>query len=226
MVGSSLPFQYFLHIIRIFSYHYTLRRHLKLSPSLIPPFTRDGNDGPWSSFNISIGTPPQTVRLLISTSTTQSLAILPDACTTPNSSDSYDCVSQRGGLFDPDKSVTWVDQGNHTLELERNLGYNDNGDFGFDNIILGPPGSASIQLSNQSVVGVASEDFYIGVLGLRPTFANSGANPDYSITSLMTTLKSKNLIPSLSWSYTAGAYHESFCKNISFPNFYRLLMMV
>lgn len=74
-------------------------------PLVIPPSQSwDGNDGPWSSFFIRVGTPAQSLRVLISTASNQPLVVLPEGC---SSTDPSDCASNRGGIFNPNASSTW-----------------------------------------------------------------------------------------------------------------------
>lgn len=66
---------------------------------------REGNDGLWSTFFLSIGSPFQTVSVLVSTASNQQLAILPAGC---NSSCVIEnCVESRGGTFNANGSSTW-----------------------------------------------------------------------------------------------------------------------
>jgi hypothetical protein len=72
----------------------------------LTPF-RDGIDGPWSSFDLSIGGPAQTVRVLISTSSNQPWVVLPEGCP---SSARADCANSRGDIYSPGTSAskpTW-----------------------------------------------------------------------------------------------------------------------
>ena len=124
--------------------------------------------------------------------------MLPDGC------DTSDCQTARG-IFHPNQSSTWTDIGDFTLGSEMNLGINDGGDFGFDNLTLGPPGSGAPNIEHQVIVGVVAQDFFTGSLGLRPVATNF-SNFDNPIPSLLQTLKTAQIIPSLSWSYTAGSY--------------------
>jgi hypothetical protein len=64
---------------------------------------RDGNDGPWSSFVLRVGSPPQTVRVLISTASNQPWVVLPDGCSCAPA----DCSEKRGEIFHTDKSSSW-----------------------------------------------------------------------------------------------------------------------
>lgn len=118
------------------------------------------------------------------------------------------CTASRGGLFNSSQSNSWVLRGDYPLGLERNLGYDDSGTFGLDTISLGfSNDNGGPTLKSQVVTGIATEHYYVGRFGLSiqgthfPTF--NAAKPSY-----LTTLKSKGLIPSLSWAYTAGAKYR------------------
>jgi hypothetical protein len=63
----------------------------------------DGNDGPWSSFFLRAGTPPQTVRVLVSTANNQPLVVVDQGC---GPTDPLDCGNSRGGLFQTNASST------------------------------------------------------------------------------------------------------------------------
>ncbi|MCJ1384348.1 hypothetical protein MMC17_007464 [Xylographa soralifera] len=164
----------------------------------------DGNDGPWSSFALSVGTPPQTVHVLISTTAPQPWVVVPAGCT---QEDPQSCGSSRGGLFYSNESTTWDDAGLYALDTELNLGYNGNGDFGFDTITLGYPGSGVPVVEHQILAGIAAKDFYIATWGIapRPTNLTELWN---STESLISTLKRSHQIPSLSYGYTAGAKYR------------------
>jgi hypothetical protein len=95
--------------------------------------------------------------------------------------------------------------------MDTNLGFNTNALFGSDTVILGnrQQQNSVITLSSQSVAGVASKDWFLGVLGLntRPSqFSTNGP----LLPSLLETLKNQSLIPSLSYSYTAGASYRTW----------------
>ena len=93
------------------------------------------------------------------------------------------------------------------LHFESNLGLEGNGDFGLDTLSLGIPGTGAPIVKQQVVAGIAAKDFYIGNFGLgpEPTNLTTLNNPQQS---LLSTLKEQNLIPSLSWAYTAGARYR------------------
>ena len=58
-------------------------------------------------------------------------------------------------------------------------------------------------LDQQIVAGIATKNFYLGVFGLNPRPTNF-TNYNHPVSSFMSNLKEADLIPSLSWSYTAG----------------------
>ena len=180
--------------------------HSSPAPIVIPPSQDfDGNDGPWSSFYIEIGSPPQDVKVLISTAGYQTWAVVPQGCTV---SDPSDCATSRGGQFIPSQSSTWKYNnasvnGTFTLGLETNLDYSGNGNYGYDTIVLGYQGSNGPSLQQQIVAGIATKEFFLGIFGLNPRPTNFTTLND-PIPSYMTTLKDRSLIPSLSWAYTAG----------------------
>ncbi|MCJ1395711.1 hypothetical protein MMC18_008597 [Xylographa bjoerkii] len=178
--------------------------------SVAPSQYWDGDDGSWSSFAIQVGSPPQDVRVLISSSGSALWVVLPAGCI---DTDPSDCPNNRGFTFYQNNSSTWIDKGLFTLLLaaEEPLGvYEDeNSDVGIDNITLGWQGSQGPSLSQQLVAGIATKDFYLGLLGLtnRP-YNVSSFNNEFS--SPLVALRNNSQIPSLSWSYTAGAsYREN-----------------
>lgn len=165
----------------------------------------DGPDGPWSSFAIQVGTPPQTVKVLISTASDQTWVVLPQGCT---SRDPSNCNTSRGGFFEPNQSHTWVPNnlstdGIFSSGLESNLGYFSNAQYGYDTVTLGWQGSGGPSLQHQVVAGIATKDFYLGLFGVNPRPINF-TDFDNSFPSFMSDLKKKALIPSVSYAYTSG----------------------
>ena len=176
--------------------------------SILPTQDFDGNDGPWSSFPIEIGTPPQTVRVLVSTASSQTWAVNPQGCL---SSDSTDCAVSRGGLFNSNDSSSWrlnndVHDGLYPLVLEEHLNVTGNGtvgEYGTDTVALGGPGSGELKLDQQIVASIATKDYYLGFFGLSPK-PLALPSTTTQIPSFLSNLNESRLIPSLSWSYTAG----------------------
>lgn len=166
---------------------------------------RDGNDGPWSTFAIRVGNPPQPLRVLASTTVAETWVVLNQGCT---SNDGSKCANARGNLFNQNISSTWDDHGLFELGVELNLDYNnfDNGDYGLDTLALGYTGSGGLSLDQQVVAGIATKDFYLGSLGLAPwpvNFTLRESSPSY-----LSNLKNQSKIPSLSFGYSAGAAYR------------------
>ncbi|KAL9580872.1 MAG: hypothetical protein Q9203_006129 [Teloschistes exilis] len=191
---------------------------MEIAPVVVSPSQAwDGNDGPWSTFALGFGTPPQYVRVLVSTTCPQPWAIDPLGCTTaPN------CANRRGNLFYKNSSSTWQDKGLYGLDEELNLGYGGNGNFGLDSMTLGYPGSNALTIDNQLLATVATEDFYLATWGIAPRPTNLTKSGQNSVTfatedaypSLLTTMKQQAKIPSIAYGYTAGARYST-CLSIS-----------
>ena len=168
-------------------------------------YARDGNDGPWSSFTVQVGSPSQNVRVLISSSGSSLWTVVPDGCT---KNDAFNCAELRGRVFNPNASSTWTDKGLFSLPFlaEQSLGYTGNGQFGFDTITLGLQGSGGPKLDHQVIAGFATKDVYTGMLGMtsRGTNFTDFNNPEPSI---LTSLRNQGKIASSTWSYTAGAQY-------------------
>lgn len=164
---------------------------------------RDGPDGPWSTFAIRVGTPEQTLRVLVSTASPQTWVVLEKGCLPGDDL----CTDARGGIFYPENSTTWVQQGDsfYKLQLEQNLvNSSANGLFGNDTIGLSLQGSGGPTLKDQVLGGVGAEQYYLGLFGVNPKPTNYSALGDGQA-SYMTSLKDQKLIPSVSFSYSAGA---------------------
>ncbi|KAK0644109.1 aspartic peptidase domain-containing protein [Cercophora newfieldiana] len=173
----------------------------------------EGNDGPWSTFDVRVGTPEQYIRVLVSTASPQTMVPWgEDACssavfgTVPP-----DCAVSRGNLFNANDSSTWVDVGLYGINsdgvgLEANLGYDARVQFGLEHLGIGLNGPG---FDNQTVGGIAApQPFYLGVFGLNGQPVNFSSLGNQSTPSFFTTLKDQKKIPSLSWSYTAGAKYR------------------
>ena len=57
------------------------------------------------------------------------------------------CDDFRGGLYDSSRSTSWTDLGDATLNLELNLGRNESGAYGLDNVALGMSNATGGQLN-------------------------------------------------------------------------------
>lgn len=173
----------------------------------------EGNDGPWSSFDLRVGTPEQYVRVLVSTASPESLVVVANGgCSTAAfATVPTGCAVSRGNLFNLSASSTWHNIGLYGINqngvgLEANLGYSQKAQFGLDNLAVGLEAPS---LSNQTVAGIATaEPFYLGIFGLNNQPVNFSVLGNSSVPSFVTSLKDQNKIPSLSWSYTAGAQYR------------------
>ncbi|KAI6710754.1 hypothetical protein JHW43_006713 [Diplocarpon mali] len=189
---------------------------LSISPSLY----WDGDDGLWSTFQIQVGTPGQTVRLLPGTSASAGSTIwvvIPPGCVDVNPS-LENCENERGYLFQSNLSTSWTTQGLqngvdgaifslNTFE-ESLLGKSGNGSYGYDTINLGIPGAGLPRLERQVVAGIWTDDFFLGSLGLSPVPFNF-TNLNNPQPSMLSSLYHQSLVPSRSWAYTAGAHYKS-----------------
>lgn len=183
-------------------------------------FERDGNDGVWSTFYLAVGTPPQSFRVGVSTTSTISWVIAEQGC---DSSAISNCAELRAGnsldggrpqLFSRNNSTTWEDLGLYTLlpfsdAIDFTLGYgNDsqaNGEFGFDTVTLGK--TSTISIGNALMASIASSFYWMGEIGLgigNTTFSNGGKTG----VSLIDSLINSSRISSRSWAYSAGAVYS------------------
>ena len=113
------------------------------------------------------------------------------------------CINGRGLLFNPNSSSTWSQYGFFALGAEANLGSTSSARYGNDTVGLGIQGSGGPVLANQIVAAFSTDDFYLGILGVNPASTNF-SQQEQGKASYLTTLKNQNLIPSLSFGYTAG----------------------
>ena len=111
--------------------------------------------------------------------------------------------------FEFNQSSTWSTIGNFALSEQNGLANPQKSLYGTDVVALGPSSAAGLELTQNSLIaGVATEPFYLGLLGLQPS--NSSRFNDSS-PSVMTLLKNQGQIPSLSYGYTAGALYSKNC---------------
>lgn len=127
------------------------------------------------------------------------------------------CSDTRGGtpLFNQNSSTTWNGQGIYDLYFERHLNYTGpggsslRGRYGLDKVGLDYQGATAPTLDEQVIAGLVTEQFYLGYYGVNPQPTNF-SNFDNPIPSFFQTLKTKSLIPSLSYSYTAGNQYRTY----------------
>ena len=139
--------------------------------------------------------------MLISTASQSTWVVVPQGCDPSDTS----CQDERGQTFNYNSSSTWVKQGTYETFNEKNLGLYGNGLWGDDTLGLGVQGSGGPTLNKQVIAGIVTDNFYIGMFGANPKPTNfTGISADQQ-DSYVTSLKKKNLIPSTTFGYTAGA---------------------
>ena len=173
-----------------------------------------GNDGAWSTFSISAGSPPQQLQVLVATEVASSWVVAPGGC---DESDAANCTKTRGGVYDYSRSSSWNEKALYGLGDEANLGYSGdeyNGTYGYDDLEIQGKG-ANVSINHQVISAIETKAFFVGNLGLSPYPINFtvGTTVDSS-PSLLASLKNENLIPSLSYGYTAGASYRKTTEKI------------
>ena len=191
-----------------------------VAPYSVPPSQQfDGNDGSWSTFEISIGVPGQDFRVLPSTRGGVTYVIPPEGCNQPT--DPANCANLRGAEifgstqntgFQVNISTQWSAIGQYEVNLESALNMTAEGLFGFDHVALAAAvGAASdsnvLQLNHQVVAAVADMDYFLGLLPLG-TVESSFSSLSEPQNSLLWNLRNSSRIPSLSYAYTAGAIYR------------------
>lgn len=185
------------------------------APVIVAPTGRwDGDDGSWSTFALEAGTPPQSFRVLPATVAEE--IWLPalvgcegilsgvSACGDLRGINSFQGAPSRGYLYNT--SNTWSQIGTGIFDLSNNLfGDGDVGLYGTDDVALGvlPGAEYGPVISDQIIAGIATEDFWLGSIGLG-TSPGAFAGQSGSTPSLLVAMKNQNLTTSLSYGYTAG----------------------
>lgn len=122
---------------------------------------------------------------------------------------STNCAQLRGGEYNYTASSTRVPNLANVstqiyyLTLESDLGYEGKVRYGFDDITLGFQGTGGPTLKNQTIGGIATKQYFMGIFGLTPRATNFSSDGK-SIPSYMENLRSQSVISSISWGYTAG----------------------
>jgi len=178
-----------------------------------------GNDGNWSTWPMFLGTPPQQFNVLPATSHGEIWVPLPEGCQTsfatlfPNTSS---CGASRGaGYFEDvqspgfqkNASTSWSETGIYALPVQDGL-FNDdqNGLYGTDIVGL-RNGSESVEIAQQSVVGIATKDFWVGTFGIAQRAANFTIE-EAIVPSLVDALKRDDIMPSASFGLDVGASYR------------------
>ena len=161
-----------------------------------------------SSFAIQVGKTAQNVRVFPSTASTTTWVVENVGC--PSDAPS-NCEDSRGGIFNKNTSLTWVPNSIFEIGIEENLGFDVFGDFGFDTVTLGWLGSGGPTVEHSIVAGIGDTTLtWLGVLGLNPRPTNFSTFVNNPQVSFIQALRNQNAIPSVSWSYTAGASYRMY----------------
>jgi hypothetical protein len=181
--------------------------------SFTPAQNWEGIDGQWNTFVLRVGTPEQTVRVVISTASQQTWVVDPRGCPDDTPTNNT-CGESRGTTFNLETSKSWKPQGLYDLWIESNLGLTGNAEYGFDTVGLGYPGEGGVTLQNQVTGALATPLFNFGHFGINPKPTNF-TNFTSQSPSFMSTLKEQNHIPSVSWGYTAGVPYREYLHDLS-----------
>lgn len=155
--------------------------------------------------------------MLVSTEVSSTWVVAPTGC---GSTSPVNCTGARGGAYDSTKSSSWNVNALYALAAETNLGdpYSGNdeiGDYGYDTIgIPGQSGVANISVDHQVVAAIATDTYYLGNLGLCSQNITFSAGGSDTSPSFLGSLRNENLIPSLSFGYTAGASYRKPASSI------------
>ena len=182
----------------------------------------EGNDGPWSTFVVNIGSQGQQMRVLPASSQSAISVVLdPDGCPPQYPAN---CSALRGNLFHPDPDdSTWSRQrpldGEDffvlTFDSESALpnytthdGASTNAEVGYDTLGLNWYGThlPDQPLPMQVIAAYAAPNPWLGMLGLsgRPSHI---WNATTAQPSALQTLQMNGSVPGLYWAYTAGSRH-------------------
>ncbi|KAK3634946.1 hypothetical protein LTR56_005804 [Elasticomyces elasticus] len=126
-----------------------------------------------------------------------------------------DCPDERGGTFTRNQSTSWSTErlpNAGLLQLnsyeENFLGLSGSAYYGFDTVTLGIDGEGLPTLQNQLVAGIATDNYFLGSLGLSPISFNI-SDLNSPIPSILGVLRNESLVPSLSWAYSVGSAYSS-----------------
>lgn len=179
-----------------------------------------GNDGNWSVWPIEVGTPPQRFSVLPATSHGEIWVPLPEGCQQqPIFANASVCGASRGlgdfqgsqsSGYQTNSSSTWTEIGTYALPVQDGLFVDDEfGLYGNDTVVLHRE-TGSVEITGQSVAGIATKDFWLGSLGIAPRAANFTVESTI-VRSLLDNLKHQNATPSDSFGLDVGAsYGRSY----------------
>ena len=171
-------------------------------PSIL---SRDGYDGPWSTFQLMVG--HQKLRLLPSLWSSVVSPVLSSACPLGSTNN---CPELRGNVFYANRSLDyqsfgWLPGQELAILPSGRQMITANTSFGNDSIDVGGIGSIlGSTVNGQILEGYDDNSFFLGTFGL---YDGNATIPGHNKSSrgFLQSLYATDNIPSLSWSYTAGA---------------------
>lgn len=129
------------------------------------------------------------------------MVVLPSGCVNGDTI----CTSARGELFNNNSSKSWSTN-EEAIYLFDDPSFTVV--FGNDTLTLGVAGNTGPSVTNQVIFGLADDrKYYLGFLGLSQV-STSLSLSEKGQPSFITSLRNQNIIPSLSFAYTAGAQHR------------------
>lgn len=172
---------------------------------------RDGPDGPWPSFYMSVGSDEQRFRAFPAMN--QQIDLVPTNVSWCDLMDTKPSFCEERGAIQLSNSKTWV-QG--TI-FRTNAGFSSNTRSGED--ILGVTGTYTVMLGDgrtkypvieQGIALTASEDFPMALFGLlrESVEIGNGTSKPSSVTSRLARLRHDGIIYSESYSYHAGRLYR------------------
>lgn len=194
-----------------------------------------GNDGPWSTFPIQVGTPPGTVNILPASSLNYIIVISSEFCSGLglHGSELENCTLMRGGTFDSSASSTFTVVSNkaspeatyglyfpyeqHLYPLQCTSGCNNSGvgyyasaasQYGSDIVRLASADGVNISLAKPIITPYRGVEPELGQLGLAVpplNYTKAGIQPHDSPLSI---LWNEGTTPSRYWAYSAGSYRQ------------------
>lgn len=179
-----------------------------------------GNDGPWSTFNIKVGSQSELLEVLPASSLSLTLVVLPEGCPSDEQRQA-NCNASRGNILDTQDVSNWkpLKAANGAPYLYVSLPgvqplLEENITSSISPNTLGLPwyGSNStdnaMPLENQLIAGYAAKTPFLGLLGLSG-WPSHPVTPDISYNSTLQTLRNRSSISGLTWAYTAGAKYKT-----------------
>jgi hypothetical protein len=171
---------------------------------------RDGVDGPWSTFNLEVGEPPQRFRCVPGIS----LPVILLPTYSQNCESTAKACSERT-VFSSNSSTTWKSVGLYDLPLDYVLETffaGTKGSVGLDNAQFGHNAFQDDVFPSQFIWEVTSLDFFVGVFGLS---AGRIALDEADRPGLLSAAAMGLSLPSRSYSYTAGSATSKTLSTIS-----------